>query len=264
MVTKKEQLEQIVLLPMDKIREPKYRARHNFDKEAMKELETSIEQNGLIQAIAVKTVRGGYEIIAGERRFLAHKNLKKKEIKAVIKQGTIKDFELIKLDENLKRADLTDIEEMYSLLQLKEKFGMKIAEIAKKIAKSEAYVLQKLAIAKYPDYLRNALQDNLITFSAARELIRITDPLVLKEYTYHAVNSGITPKVAKQWADDWTFNNKKDQNSGEENGAERKNVEVEKPQFPCFVCSKMDVAENSSLVRVCPDCLKTMRNSLKL
>lgn len=243
----------IINMEMGKIREPKERARINFDPEKMEELAQSMNEVGLIHPIIIKSVRGGYEIVAGERRFLAAKVLKWKTIPVEIVKKTKKDSEVIKIHENLKRADLTDIEEARYIEKLKKVLGVKDEKAAEILGRSISYIKQKLNILKYPDYLYNAIEQKLITFSSARELVRITDEVVLRDYVRHAIYSGITPSLAANWARDWLEQQKYLGLSDEEkrDASEIKAGEV--PRFPCSICGSLKTIEESRLVRICTD-----------
>lgn len=185
------------------IHSPKFRARVKISDLEFVELCNSIKSVGLINPCTVKSVKGGYEIVAGERRFLALKKLGRKEIPCILVEGDTDKLEIIKFEENMKRADLTDVEEALSIQHIMTVGKFKESVIAKMIGRSVDYVKQKLSILEYPDYLYNALYEKKISFSACRELARITDLDILREYVKHAVRSGITPSLAKQWADDW-------------------------------------------------------------
>ena len=125
------------------------------------------------------------------------------DIKAEVVEVDELDQEVVKLHENKVREQLTDIEEAKSFEHLKRISHMTNKQIAKHAGVSESYVTQKIDILSYPECLYNALATNQISFSAARELCRISDFVLLQEYVEHACRSGITPKVAKQWVEDW-------------------------------------------------------------
>jgi ParB family chromosome partitioning protein len=243
----------IIAVEMSKVREPKLIARTQIDKDALQELADSIAVNGLIHPIKLKTVRGGFEIVAGHRRFLAHKMLNKKTIDAEIDTMVSKSAETMKLHENMFREDLSVIDEAYMYKELKTKNKLSDNQLAKMVNKSQSYVQQRLSILQYPDSLYSALVQKELSFSAARELVRITDEQVLNDYVYHAVTSGITPKVAKQWADDWLRSQAA--LKGEEIPEEQyqSNGAQQMPQFPCQFCGKLDLAENQMMLRVCRD-----------
>lgn len=254
MVARKNQDLQVINIELKRIKPPEYRARFNFSKEALQELMDSIKLNGLINAITVKKVGRKYEIVAGERRFLAFKKLGRKTIPAFIRDGSVADMEVIKFDENMKRDDLTDLEEANSLNALKNILKLTDAKLAVRVGKSAAYVKQKLAILKYPERLLNALNEGLISFSSARELVRITDERILDEYVGHAVRSGITPSIAKDWADDWLHAQKPQAPEPEEAPDNNTTYAPEEPLLPCHVCGEPKKVIDSRMVRICNDC----------
>jgi len=244
---------QIFNLKLSLITIPKHRARINFSKEKIKELMISIEQHGIIHPIIVKGIKGGYEIVAGDRRFTACKNLKLATIPAEIFDGTELDNELIKLHENMMRDDLDDIEEANFLRRLMKLTKKDTKYIASIIGKSNAFVQQKIAILNYPDYLYNAIAEHIVTFSAARELIRITDQVTLREYVGFAINSGITPAIAKKWADEWLL---REELAGISVEAAEKKTEaglIEEPLFLCQYCGQAKKVSETRLVRICND-----------
>jgi ParB family chromosome partitioning protein len=155
----------------------------------------------------------------------------------------------------LKRKDLSDIEEAQSIIRLKELLKVSENKLAERLGKSVSYIKQKMQIMNYPQKLLNALSEQLITFSAARELVKITDENVLNEYVGHAVRSGITPAIAKQWADDWLQSKrpiKEEYEEAESGGGEHNFEEV---LMPCHFCSKPVKASESRMIRACVPCL---------
>ena len=263
MAKQKEKAVLTNMVPIANIRDPKFVARDKFDKEALQELMDSIEQHGLIHAIRVKTVRGGYEVVAGHRRFLAHKKLKMKEIRAEIVDASEVENEIVKLHENKKREELSDVDEARSFEHLKKISGKTNKQIAKEANVSEGYVTQKLAILKYPDFLFNAIQTGQITFSAARELIRITDKKVLEDYVDHACRSGITPKVAKQWAEDWFNMQKLNRGEIDEAIASNPGQTMDTIKLPCTICGRYFKPENTVMIRVCKKDMDAIKEALK-
>ena len=250
------------MLAIEQIREPKYVAREKIDKEEFDELIESIAKHGLIHAIRVKSVKGGYEVVAGHRRFLAHKKLGKKEIRCEIVNTNELESEIVKLHENKRRSELSDIEEARAFEHLKKMSGKSNKQIGKEASVSEAYVTQKLAILKYPDFLFNAISTKQITFSAARELIRITDKKVLEDYVDHACRSGITPKIAKQWADDFLNMQKLNRTEAEEAAEESPTQTVDTIKLPCTICGKYYKVENTVMIRVCKSDMEMIREAL--
>lgn len=263
MAKRKDEVIQSQMIKLDQIREPKFIARLDFDKDEMQELMDSITAHGLIQPIRVKGVKGGYEIVAGHRRYLAHKKLKLKEIRAEIVQADDTEHEIVKMHENKRRKDLSDIEEAKSFEHLKKITGLTNKAIAKHANVSESYVTQKLAIMGYPTCVFNALETGQLTFSCARELVRISDFKVLEDYVDHACRSGITPRVAKQWADDWLYMNKHGQQEEKEEVAKGEGRTMDTIKLPCFCCGHYYLPENTSMIRVSKDHLEIIKEALK-
>ncbi|TAK79919.1 MAG: ParB/RepB/Spo0J family partition protein [Betaproteobacteria bacterium] len=245
-------------IAMKQIRVPNFMAREKIDRDKLEDLVDSIKRNGLINPITVKTVKGGYEIVAGHRRFMALKKLGAKVAICTIRNLTNADGEVVKFAENMHRDDLTDIEEARSIKHMMQVGKLTVVQIGKIINRSADYVKQKLAIIDYPPCLFDALAEKKVSFSAARELARIKDESVLKEYVRHAIISGITPAVAKQWADDWLgaqARNKEDYKEAEQLSAGGAYTEA---LLPCHICDKPVSASNSIMVRVCTGCRKEM------
>lgn len=251
-------------LIIKKINEPNYIARIGTTENDLEELKNSIVQIGLIEPIIVKKVKDKYEIIAGHRRFLAHKSLGKEKINAVVVDVNAKEAEIMKLEENIKRKDLNDIEEAYYFEHL-IKIGFKSRkELAKKIGRSEAYISQKIEILKYPEKLFHALEQKKISFSAARELIRIKDKDVMNDYIEHAVENGITPAIAKQWADNWiSLDNYNRGNKGTQK-INTSDISTGKLKLACYVCNNHFFVEQTQMIRICNEDLELINRAQKL
>lgn len=251
-------------MPMKKIVEPNFIARVEFDKIKMEELKQSIKEKGLINPITVKDIGMKYEIVAGHRRYLACRELRLENIKVIVVKGTKLELELIKLDENLKRDDLSDIEEAYYIERLKKLGVTQNKDMAKKMGKSESYVFQKLAILNYPDYLFEALRNKQINFSVARELIRIKDEIVLKDYVFHAQESGLSPTLAKKWADDWAQLKKiRDEITPGDNPILTSGHD-QRIKVQCWQCDDHYFVEETVMIRVCKEDLQIFQQAKQI
>jgi ParB-like chromosome segregation protein Spo0J len=167
---------------------------------------------------------------------------------------------VVKLSENLMREDLNDYEEGNMLAVLKKLIKGNDKLVAKAIGKSEAYVRQKIGILKYPEDVREALQYGRIVFSVARELVRIKNDGLRREYLKHAVSGGATPALVKGWVDDIIKAEKRDKEIEEEYQADKPSLQVPKPYFICSVHGGETDMNKSQLYRICADC----QNELKI
>ncbi len=120
--------------------------RREFAREALEELIGSIRQRGIIQPLIVRPRQGQFELIAGERRWRAAKELGLNEVPVIVRQAT--DLEVLELSliENLQRADLNPIEEAEAYARLANEFGMRQEEIAQKVGKSRAAVANSMRL----------------------------------------------------------------------------------------------------------------------
>jgi len=242
------------IINLNRIIPPEFVERKKIDKDGIEELAESIKRVGLIQPLVVKQYKDKYEIIAGHRRYRALKMLGAISVQTIIKNLGKLEADTVKLSENIYREDLTDLEEAESIAHLMKVGKKNDKQIAKEISKSLSYVQQKLAILKYPDNLREALQDQKITFSVARELIRLKNDQIRNEYLRHAINGGITPAIAKEWVDDVMRAEKAQRADYDEKQEQQATSNVSMPQYFCFACGDKANFNDSTLVRIHTKC----------
>ncbi len=152
----------------------KYQPRLKFDQKKLEELSNSIKENGVIQPIAVrpnKYENGKYEIIAGERRWLASQMAGLNEIPVVIFDiGNEKSLEIAIL-ENVQRQDLNVIEEAKGYKRLVKEFGYDHEKISKIMAKSRSHISNTLRLLSLPKDVISLVEDGILTAGQARPLI---------------------------------------------------------------------------------------------
>lgn len=187
------------LIPIDLIDEPAIVHRRGFDQEEMKRLETSIRTFGLLQPILVAKKKSRYEIVFGHRRFIATRNIGRLAIRAYISDRISDVTEAMKFHENEKRSDLTQLEKAFALAQMKRRGKLSNRDLAQHTGMSEQSVGQYLAILDWPTCLKDALADDALSFTAARELAKIDSEDSLAEYVHYARESGCSPRLAMQW-----------------------------------------------------------------
>lgn len=122
--------------------------RKTFRDDSLKELASSIKQNGVLEPIIVRPNNKGFEIVAGERRFRASEIAKKVTIPAVIRAVDDKDVLAIQIIENVQREGVPYMEEAYALAELRKNNDYDTAEISKLIGKSESYVYYMLRLTE--------------------------------------------------------------------------------------------------------------------
>ena len=158
---------------LSKIKPNPNQPRKNFADKSLKQLAQSIDEKGLISPITVKKVENKYIIVAGERRYRAHKLLNKKRILAyVIDADTTKDVMYMALIENIQREDLNPLEEAKGYKYLQENLQSSITEIAKTVGKSRPAVSNALRLLKLPDQIQDSILKGEINAGQARAILQ--------------------------------------------------------------------------------------------
>ena len=158
---------------LSKIKPNPNQPRKNFADKSLEQLAQSIDEKGLISPITVKKVDNKYIIVAGERRYRAHKLLNKKRILAyVIDADTTKDVMYMALIENIQREDLNPIEEAKGYKYLQENLQSSITEIAKTVGKSRPAVSNALRLLKLPDQIQDSILKGEINAGQARAILQ--------------------------------------------------------------------------------------------
>ncbi|MBN3039727.1 MAG: ParB/RepB/Spo0J family partition protein [Candidatus Omnitrophica bacterium] len=161
-------------LPLNKILPAKNQPRQNMAEEELAELAQSIKQKGFIQPVVVRRKDNGYyEIVAGERRFLASKSLGLNEIPAMVKDVNDKEAFVLAIIENLQRKDLNPIEEARALSRLIAEYSFSLSDIAEFVGKNKTTVVNSLRLLKLPENIQQALIENKITRTQARTILGI-------------------------------------------------------------------------------------------
>ena len=164
------------MVSTDLLRPNPSQPRKQFEQGALEELAESIRQNGVIQPLIVRKENGGFEIVAGERRWRAAKMANLEKLPVVIRTATDQDVAELTLIENIQREDLNPIEEAEAYEKLSERFGLTHDEIARKTGKNRSVITNQLRLLKLSDKVKEALVSGAITAGHARALLGASSP----------------------------------------------------------------------------------------
>lgn len=167
------------------------------------ELSESMKEVGLIHPILVSEFDGKYEVVAGQRRWLAAKKLGWSEIKAEVRRLDGTQIALIRANENLQREGLSPIEEAAIYADLFDVHKFTIKMIANQMGKSVHHVTSRMDLLKMDEQIQMAVHKKTISCAVARELFKIEDKKDLYRYLEIAVANGVTAAIAKQWTEDY-------------------------------------------------------------
>ena len=161
-------------LPLDSIRQGRYQPRVRIDEASLRELAASIANQGVIQPIVVReTVAGGFELIAGERRWRASKLAGLTEIPALIRQVSDENALAVALIENIQRQELNPVEEAAGLRRLLDEFGMTHQQVAEQVGRSRAAVSNLLRLLNLVPVVREHLELGRIEMGHARAVLAL-------------------------------------------------------------------------------------------
>jgi len=149
----------------------KYQPRTQMDSESLQELADSIRAQGLMQPILAREVAGGYEIIAGERRWRAAQLAGLAEIPVLVREVADDAVAAMALIENIQREDLNAIDEAHGLQRLIQEFGMTHDAVAQAVGKSRAAVSNLLRLLNLSRPVQDMLTAGLIEMGHARALL---------------------------------------------------------------------------------------------
>lgn len=171
-----------VTLKISEIEPNRTQPRKEFDEQALSELAESISQHGLLQPLLVRPLTlGGYQIVAGERRYRASRMAGLTEVPVIIKELTDTETMEIALIENLQREDLSPVEEALGYKALIDEHGFSQEEVAKSVGKSRPAVANALRLLKLPDNIMEYLKDGKISAGHARALLTLENEELMTE-----------------------------------------------------------------------------------
>ena len=155
--------------------------RRHFDEDALNELAASIAARGVIQPVIVRPLAGGYQLVAGERRWRAAQKAQLHEIPALIRELSDRDVMALALIENIQREDLNPIEEARAYHRLAELEGLTQVEIARLVEKSRSHVANLQRLLTLPEKVIAHLEAGRLSMGHARALVGHDDAEVLAD-----------------------------------------------------------------------------------
>lgn len=183
---------EVLEIEISKIRQNKYQPRLNFRDEAQKELIASIKEKGIIQPVIVRQKDDGYELIAGERRLRAAKELGVEKIPAIVK--SVSDEEAIELSliENIQREDLNPIEESKAYERLITEFSLTQDDVAKKVGKDRTTIANSIRLLKLPDDIQEKLFSGEISVGHAKVVLGLENPSDQRKVVLQIIKDGLS------------------------------------------------------------------------
>ncbi len=199
--------ESIYHIEIEKITANPDQPRRHFDEAALHELASSIREFGFLQPLVVSKMEKEtptgiaveYQIIAGERRFMAAKLLGLPRVPAIVRNINLEREKLeLGVIENIQRENLNPIEMARAFQRLQEEFRMTQREIAAKLGKSREVVANAVRLLDLPEYVQRAVEEGAVSESNARLLIAIEDPAMQKALLDDIVQNKLTTRDVRE------------------------------------------------------------------
>ncbi len=179
----------------------KEQPRKTFDEVALQELADSITQHGVLQPLLVRPMpAGGYQLVAGERRWRASRLAGLKEVPVIVKELSDTQAMEIAIIENLQREDLNPIEEAEGLQALIDKCGYTQEEAAVSVGKSRPAITNSLRLLRLPDEVRDMAKNGTISAGHARALLGFENPVMMLECAEQIVPKKLTVRDVEKMA----------------------------------------------------------------
>ncbi|MDR1745121.1 MAG: ParB/RepB/Spo0J family partition protein [Planctomycetota bacterium] len=185
---------------VDRIAPNRWQPRRHFDQRKLEELARTIDSHGLMQPLVVrKKADGGYELIAGERRLRAIRDILKRETApAQIIQADDNMVREMALVENLQRDDLNPIEEAVAYQELHNELGMTHEAIAERVQVSRPKITNAIRLLELPEEIKRLVASGDVAAGSARALLGLTNPVAQLKLARRAVEESLSTRAVER------------------------------------------------------------------
>jgi len=188
-------------LPVETIHANPRQPRKRFDNEATSALADSIRAQGLVQPVVVRPrTAGGYELIAGERRWRASREAGIPTVPALVREADDRDSLLLGLVENVAREELSAIEEARAYALLMDEFGLSLGDLAGRVGKAKPTVSNRLRLLELTDDVLGMVERGELTEGHARAVLAVPDNEGRRQLARQIVRRGMSVRAAERAA----------------------------------------------------------------
>jgi ParB family chromosome partitioning protein len=192
---------ELLELPVDAVHPNPKQPRRRFDGEAGSGLAESVKHQGVIQPLLVRPrAAGGYEIVAGERRWRAAREAGLPTVPAVVRETDDRDTLLLGLIENVAREQLTPVEEARAYAVLLDEFQLSLGDVAERVGRSKPSVSNRIRLLDLPDDVLGMVERGQLTEGHARAVLAVPDHEGRRRLAREIVQKGLSVRAAEQRA----------------------------------------------------------------
>ncbi|MGN1112526.1 MAG: ParB/RepB/Spo0J family partition protein [Acutalibacteraceae bacterium] len=190
-----------VTLKISELQPNRDQPRREFDEKSLAELADSISQHGILQPLLVRPfLDGGYQIVAGERRYRAARMAGLTEVPVVIRDLSDSETMQLALIENLQREDLTPVEEARGYRQLMDNYGLKQEEVSRVVGKSRPAIANTLRLLELPEDILQLISDGKLSAGHGRTLLAFKNPQEMEKAARLASTEDISVRELERLA----------------------------------------------------------------
>jgi ParB family chromosome partitioning protein len=194
---------QLAELPVDAIHANPRQPRRRFEPEATAGLASSIREQGLLQPVVVRPrVEGGYELIAGERRWRAAREAGVDRLPALVREADDRDTLLLALVENVAREQLSPVEEARAYAALIDEFELSLGDVAARVGRSKPAVSNRLRLLELPEEVLWMVARGELSEGHARAVLALPDHDARKRLARRIAREGLSVRAAERAAQD--------------------------------------------------------------
>jgi ParB family chromosome partitioning protein len=192
---------ELASVPVEQIHPNPRQPRKRFESDGVGGLADSIRAQGLIQPIIVRPrLEGGYELIAGERRWRAAREAGIETIPTVVREADDRETLLLGLVENVAREDLSPVDEARAYALLLDEFGLSLGEVAERVGKSKPTVSNRVRLLELPDDVLAMINRHELTEGHARAVLAVPDQDGRRRLARAIVREGMSVRAAERAA----------------------------------------------------------------
>jgi ParB family chromosome partitioning protein len=192
---------ELLELPVDAIHPNPRQPRKRFDSDAQNGLAESVRAQGVVQPVLVRSrAAGGWELIAGERRWRAAREAGMKTVPAVIRDADDRDTLLLGLVENVAREDLSPVESARAFAMLLDEFALSLGEVAEKVGKSKPAVSNTVRLLELPEDVLAMIERRQLSEGHARAVLAVPDHEGRRKLARAIVQKGLSVRAAERAA----------------------------------------------------------------
>jgi ParB family chromosome partitioning protein len=192
---------ELLELPLDAVHPNPKQPRRRFDGEAGTGLAESVKRQGVIQPLIVRSrAAGGYEIVAGERRWRAARDAGLATVPAVVRESDDRDTLLVGLIENVAREQLTPVEEARAYAVLLDEFQLSLGDVSDRVGRSKPSVSNRIRLLDLPDDVLGMVERGQLSEGHARAVLAVPDHEGRRRLAREIVQKGLSVRAAEQRA----------------------------------------------------------------